>query len=116
MPRTVFIEVAAAQDASSTAKGRLLEKFAGRLLETQNFAIAEEVRLTGTEVDLLAVENSTGERVFVECKAHRSTISADVITKLYGNVMLKNFSELLQAVRSCQDKQQLLKQYCDVIE
>jgi|JI6StandDraft_1071083.scaffolds.fasta_scaffold04736_10 hypothetical protein len=36
-----------------------------------------------------------------------------------GNIkrlMLKNFSEMLQAVRSCRDKQQLLKQYCDVIE
>lgn len=92
MPRTVLIEVAAPPEASSTEKGRLLEKFARRLLETQNFAVTEEVRLTGTEVDLLAVENTTGERVFVECKAHRSTISADVITKLYGNVTLKGFS------------------------
>jgi hypothetical protein len=31
-------------------------------------------------------------------------------------LMLKNFSELLQEVQSCKDKQQLLRQYCDVIE
>lgn len=31
-------------------------------------------------------------------------------------LMLKNFSELLQEVESCRDKQQLLRQYCDVIE
>jgi len=68
MSRTVSIEVAAAQGTSPIEKGGILEQFARRLLETQNFAVTEEVRLTGTEVDLLAIENTTGERIFVECK------------------------------------------------
>lgn len=34
-----------------------------------------------------------------------------------GNIkrlMLRNFSELIQKVQACKDKQQLLQQYCDV--
>lgn len=92
MSRTVLIEVAAAPDTSNTARGRVLEVFARRLLESQNFSVTEEVRLTGTEVDLLAIDASTGERIFVECKAYRSTISSEIIMKLYGNVRMKNFS------------------------
>ena len=34
------------------------ERFAARLLETQNFAITQEVRLTGTEVDLLPLKTA----------------------------------------------------------
>lgn len=83
----ISIEVALPKDASTTEKGTVLEKFATRLLETQNFRVVQQVRLTAMEVDLLAQEKSTGERVFVECKAYRSTISADVLTKLLGNVV-----------------------------
>ncbi|RYF50895.1 MAG: restriction endonuclease [Cytophagaceae bacterium] len=88
----VRIEVTATQDMSSTERGRLLEQFARRLLECQNYAVTTEVRITGQEVDLLAEEKSTGERIIVECKAYRSTISSDVIHKLFGQVMFKGFS------------------------
>jgi len=83
----ISIEVALPKAASTTEKGTVLEKFATRLLESQNFRVVQQVRLTAMEVDLLAQEKSTGERVFVECKAFRSTISADVLTKLLGNVV-----------------------------
>ncbi len=83
----ISIEVALPKDASTTEKGTVLEKFATRLLESQNFRVVQQVRLTAMEVDLLAQEKSTGERVFVECKAFRSTISADVLSKLLGNVV-----------------------------
>ncbi len=92
MSTSTSIEVAASPGISTTERGRVLEKFARRLLETQNFRVEEELRLTGTEIDLLAVERTTGERVFVECKAHRSTISAEVIHKLLGNVTFRRVS------------------------
>jgi hypothetical protein len=73
-----LIEVAATSDMSTTDRGRILERFARRFLETQNYKVTEEVRLTATEVDLLCTETTTGERTFVECKAHRQTIPAEV--------------------------------------
>ena len=48
--------------------------------------------MTGTEVDLWAVEETTGERIFVECKGYRSTISAEVLYKILGNVAARDLS------------------------
>ncbi len=86
------IEVAAPEGTDTTTRGRLLSKFAKEFLESQNFTVEEEVRLTGNEVDLLATERQTGERHFVECKAHRANIAAEAITKIVGNVTMKGFS------------------------
>lgn len=87
-----FIEVAVPADTSTTERGKVLERLAAKFLSTQNFRVEEEVRLTATEVDLLAVEKTTGEKIFVECKAHRSTIAAEVLHKLLGNVTFRNYS------------------------
>jgi Holliday junction resolvase-like predicted endonuclease len=87
-----YIEVCVRDDVSTTERGRVLERFARRFLETQNYDVVDEVRITGMEVDLLAQERTTGERIIVECKAQRSTIAADVLTKLYGKVGLEDFS------------------------
>jgi Holliday junction resolvase-like predicted endonuclease len=84
----VNIEVILPRDATTTDKGRVLERFASHFLETQNFRVTEEVRITAMEVDLLAEDKGTKERLFVECKAYRSPISADVLTKLLGNITL----------------------------
>jgi hypothetical protein len=86
------IEVAVAPETTTTARGRILEKFARKFLETQNYRVQEEVRLTASEVDLLGTEDTTAERIFVECKAHRSTISSEVLHKLLGNVYFKGYS------------------------
>ncbi len=50
------------------------------------------MRFTASEVDLLGIENTTGERIFVECKAYRSNISSEVLHKLLGNVVFKDYS------------------------
>lgn len=92
MSSQVHIEIAAAPETTTTERGGVLERFARKLLETQNYHIEEEVRITGTEVDLLAVERLTGERIFVECKAYRSTIAAEVLHKILGNVSFHRFS------------------------
>lgn len=86
----ISIEVAVTEGVSSTERGRILERFSKRLLQTQNYTVTEEVRLTGVEVDLYAQENTTGEVVFVECKAHRAPLSAEVIVKLKGQVSFKS--------------------------
>ena len=92
MPFNFFIEVAVAPNTSNTERGRILERFARSFLETQNYKVQEEVRLTASEVDLLGTDKTTAERIFVECKAHRSTISAEVLQKLLGNVFFKGYS------------------------
>lgn len=92
MSTTHLIEVAVSSEVSTTERGRVLERFASRFLETQNYRVQNEVRLTASEVDLLGTDISTGERIFVECKAYRSNISAEVLMKLLGNVGFKGYS------------------------
>lgn len=88
----VNIEIAVSADTTTIDRGRVLENFARELLETQNYKVEQEVRITGSEVDLLAIEKSTSERVTVECKGHRQNIAAEVINKLLGNVTIHDFS------------------------
>lgn len=92
MSLNYFIEVAVSAETTNTERGRILERFARGFLETQNYRVQEEVRLTASEVDLLGTEKTTSERIFVECKAHRSTISSEVLHKLLGNVYFKGYS------------------------
>lgn len=82
------IEVAVSPGVSNKTKGQLLEKLARELIETMRYDVTEQVRITGIEVDLLAVSRMTNEKVFVECKAWRDALPADVITKLLGNITL----------------------------
>ncbi len=92
MPYEHVIEIIVPPKTSNVERGRVLERLASRFLNTQNYRVSEEVRLTATEVDLLGTEKTTGEKIFVECKAHRSTIAAEVLQKLLGNVTFRNYS------------------------
>lgn len=49
----------------------------------------QRLRVTGMELDILARGEDGPATVLVECKAHRDPISADVISKLMGNVVLR---------------------------
>ncbi|MGO4712137.1 restriction endonuclease [Bradyrhizobium sp. 2TAF24] len=92
MSNSYLIEVAVPEGTSNTERGRVLERFARRFLETQNYKITEELRVTASEIDLLGCDKTTGERIFVECKAHRAAISSEVLQKLLGNITFKNYS------------------------
>lgn len=92
MPTEYLIEVCSEATDTTTQKGALLEQFSKAFLQSQGFVTTSTVRTTGVEVDLLSADNQTGETVMVECKAYRSTISADVITKLYGTVVMKGYA------------------------
>ena len=87
-----IIEVCVTSDVSTTHRGAILENFARGFLEKQNYSAVEQVRLTGMEVDLIATEITTGERVLIECKAYRANVASEVISKLLGNVVLGGFS------------------------
>ncbi|MDE6732170.1 MAG: restriction endonuclease, partial [Oscillospiraceae bacterium] len=68
----------------------MLEELAQNVLKHQQYEAINTVRITGIEIDVMASHKITGEKIFVECKAHEDTLPADSITKLLGNVMLKN--------------------------
>ena len=84
------IEVCAKENASTTAKGKLLEKLASEILEVQQYKVIETVRVTGMELDVLAKHKINNTTVFVECKTWDSILPADVVTKLLGNVVMRN--------------------------
>jgi len=87
-----IIEVCVSKEDSTTKKGKLLEDLGAELLRVMNYKVTNEVRLTGMEVDLIATNKSTDEKIYVECKAHKNTLAADVITKLLGNVDFNDVS------------------------
>lgn len=92
MPTEYLIEVCAEPGDTTTQKGGLLEQFSKLFIASQGLQATTTVRLTGIEVDLLCNDTQSGETVVVECKAYRSTISADVLTKLYGTVVMKSYA------------------------
>lgn len=87
-----LIEIVVADKSTNTQKGRLLEQLGKEVLSILQYEVIDEVRITAMEVDLLAKNRINGETIFVECKAHQNTLSADVFTKLLGNVMFKGVS------------------------
>jgi len=92
MTMEYLIEVCVEPSVSTTERGQLLERFAGRFMESQGYEVKEQVRLTGMEVDLLCREKINSEIVLVECKAHRSSVSAKAIQSLFGNVSMNDYA------------------------
>lgn len=82
------IEVTVKDGDSSTARGALLESLVKRVLIALQYEhVQTTVKVTGCELDVVAQDKQTGSRVLVECKAYRDkTLSADVLTKLMGNL------------------------------
>ncbi|MGQ7107092.1 nSTAND1 domain-containing NTPase [Bacillus cereus group sp. Bce041] len=86
------IEILVSDKATNTEKGRILEELGKELLSILQYDVVDEIRITAMEVDLLAKHRINGEIIFVECKAHQNNLSADVFTKLLGNVVFKGVS------------------------
>lgn len=84
------IEVCIRDNQSTTEKGKILEQLTSNILRIQQFDVLDTVRVTGIEVDVLAKHRVNNAQIYVECKAWADPLPADVITKLLGNVMLKN--------------------------
>jgi len=83
------IEVATKESDSTTLKGSLLEELTAEVLGVQQYTIMNTVRVTGAEIDVLARHKINNSTILAECKAWENPISADVITKLLGNVLLR---------------------------
>lgn len=86
------IMVATKESDSTTIKGNLLEQLTSEILGVQQYDVEQTVKITGMEIDVLARHKINKSLIFVECKAWDSPLPADVITKLLGNVVIKNAS------------------------
>jgi hypothetical protein len=87
------IEVAVQPNASTKDKGDLLENLAVKLLQAQSYKVISEIRFTAVELDLLCKHTVSGREIYVECKAHRDNIDANVLKNLAGTLMFKNYDE-----------------------
>lgn len=93
MEYKAHIEVATSSGSPNTKKGNLLEDLAEDLLKTQNYMVTNQIRLTATELDLLCEHKVNRKIVYVECKAYRESISANVLNNLLGKLTLKEYQE-----------------------
>lgn len=84
------IAVCTKESDATTIKGNILEHLASEILEVQQYKVVETVRVTGMEIDVLARHKINNSTIFVECKAWDNPLPADVITKLVGNVIMRN--------------------------
>jgi hypothetical protein len=82
------VEVVAEEGETQKCKGDLLEGLASKFLKSQSYEIETQLRITGVELDIEAKHKVSGKLIYVECKAHRETLSADNITKLLGTLDL----------------------------
>lgn len=86
----INIEICIKESQSNTEKGRILENLVSTVLRHQQYDVLETIRVTGMEIDVLAKHKITGATILVECKAWDNPLPADVITKLLGNVTLRD--------------------------
>lgn len=86
------IAVATKDEDSTTLKGSLLEQLTAEILGVQQYVVEQTIRVTGMEIDVLAKHKINNSIILVECKAWESSLPADVISKLLGNVVMKNAS------------------------
>lgn len=87
------IEVVCKKEEAQKVKGDLFENLASDLLNAQNFDVIQEMRVTGSELDLLCKHRVSNKEIYVECKAHRDKIGAPVISKLAGIVFANDYQE-----------------------
>ena len=88
------IEIAIPLNTPQLERGSLLEKLASDFVKTQGFEVDHNVRMTGSELDLLCKHTITKKVVYVECKAYRdTTISANILNQLLGTIISKDFQE-----------------------
>lgn len=88
------IEIVATNGSTSNEIGKLLENVTTKVLQIQGFEVVNQVRLVGSEVDLLCRHKISGERIYVECKAFRepNTVAAPQLRQLLGTVQFERFS------------------------
>ncbi len=87
------IEVVTNKNDSTKDKGDLLESISQKLLSAQSYGVVDQIRLTGVELDLLCRHKVSNKEIYVECKAHRDNLDANVLKNLAGTLLLKGIDE-----------------------
>ncbi len=87
------IEVAASPESPTKEKGDLLERLAVQLLEIQNYEVTTQLRITGSELDLLCEHRVSRKAVYVECKAFRDPLSSNILKNLLGTISFQKYQE-----------------------
>jgi hypothetical protein len=87
------IEVATPTGAPTKDKGDLLEGLANDFLSMQNYDVDTQLRVTGSELDLLCKHRVNQKIIYVECKAYRDTLTANVLTNLVGIINIRGYQE-----------------------
>ncbi|HEX8399779.1 MAG TPA: restriction endonuclease [Pyrinomonadaceae bacterium] len=87
------IEIAVNDSDSTKVRGDLLENLSKDLLSAQHYDVIKEIRFTAVELDLLCKHRVSGKEIYVECKAHRSNIDANILKNLLGTLIFKGYSE-----------------------
>ena len=77
------IEIIADPKDSSEAKGKFFEQVMRQVFETQRYEVIQNLRFTGSEIDLLAKHKDKNETIYIECKARQkeNLSSTDVKNK-----------------------------------
>ncbi len=111
------IEVTVKEGDSSTQRGALLESLAKKVLASLQYEhISTDVRVTGCELDVIASDKQSTAQVIVECKAYRDkSISAEVLTKMLGNLFVHEYSSawLLTTANLGKDAKGLVEKFKD---
>jgi len=87
--------VADKTDNANNEKGNLLEKIVAELLGCMDYSVDRNIRVTGMEIDVLAIHNKTNDKILCECKAQKENISANIISQLLGDRQIFNASSTM---------------------
>jgi Holliday junction resolvase-like predicted endonuclease len=64
--------------------GKFFEDFIRRIIETEGYHITQNLRFTGTEIDLMGKHKTRSESVYVECKAKQDVNSGEIKSFLFS--------------------------------
>lgn len=91
MDTNVYILVPS--DWSTTKRGDYFESLVAMLLRRMRYRVIEPVGLTGMEIDCLAENLDSKEKVYVECKFLKDPFESDFISKLIGNALQRKITK-----------------------
>ncbi|WAM28340.1 nSTAND1 domain-containing NTPase [Myxococcus sp. NMCA1] len=69
-------------------RGSFFETLMAKALRKMRFGVTSRVRFTGMEIDLLADNLDTRQRIFAECKFQNEPIQSGVLTDLLGKALI----------------------------
>jgi hypothetical protein len=87
------IEIATPTGAPAKLRGDLFEALVHAYLSQQSYEILQNVRFTGTEIDLLCNHAVSGRRLIAECKSQRDAVQSAAIDGLFTDVSLHEADE-----------------------